>query len=124
VKLLERQGHSVTVAGDGKVAVELFDSHKFDLILMDVQMPEMDGLEATRLIREHEESRGSRIPIISMTAHVMKGDEERCLAAGMDAHLAKPIDSRKLLSIIDSFLQPDASVGYNVNARNANVPAT
>ncbi len=110
VKLLERQGHAVTVADDGKAAVQLFNQQAFDLILMDIQMPEMDGFEATRLIRQREQTKGSRVPIIAMTAHAMKGDEERCVAAGMDAHLAKPIDARRLAAAMASALQPAASV--------------
>jgi signal transduction histidine kinase/CheY-like chemotaxis protein len=124
VKLLERQGHVVTVASDGKAAVELFGRQDFDLILMDVQMPQMDGLEATRLIRQHERNRGSRIPIVSMTAHAMKADEERCLAAGMDAHLVKPIDSRRLLAMIDSFQRFDPPVGRSTEATDANAATT
>ena len=89
--LLEKWGHRVTVAGNGREAVDLFSSGGFDVILMDVQMPEMDGLQATETIREHEREASARIPIIAMTAHAMKGDEERCLAAGMDAYISKPI---------------------------------
>jgi len=100
VGLLERKGHQVTVAGDGRAAVELWQKETFDLILMDVQMPEMDGLEATRFIRLEEQSLGCHIPIVAMTAHAMKGDRERCLDAGMDNYIAKPIRARQLYDVI------------------------
>jgi signal transduction histidine kinase/DNA-binding response OmpR family regulator len=101
IRILERHGHSVTVAENGSEALVLFRAHAFDLILMDVQMPEMNGLEATAAIRREEAAAGSHIPIIAMTAHSMKTDEQRCLAAGMDAYLAKPIDTAELLRLID-----------------------
>jgi CheY-like chemotaxis protein len=91
VRLLEKQGHSVAVAHDGQEALELQSKNAFDLILMDVQMPRMDGLEAAQAIREIEKATQKRIPIIAMTAYAMKGDRERCLAAGMDAYVSKPI---------------------------------
>jgi signal transduction histidine kinase/CheY-like chemotaxis protein len=117
IALLERQGYSVTVAGDGKTAVELFRTHDFDLVLMDVQMPEMDGLEATRLIRQQEATTGSRVPIISMTAYATKEDEQRCLAAGMDAHLVKPINSQALLKLIHAFRETAYPVANQVESR-------
>ena len=89
--LLAKWGHQVTVAGNGREAVECFGTGGFDVILMDVQMPEMDGLQATKTIRLRERESSEHIPIIAMTAHAMKGDEERCLAAGMDAYISKPI---------------------------------
>ncbi len=93
-RLLEKRGHRVTVTANGREAVESVEKHAYDLILMDVQMPEMDGLEATAVIREREKRKGSHIPIIALTAHAMKGDRERCLAAGMDGYLTKPIRSQ------------------------------
>jgi signal transduction histidine kinase/ActR/RegA family two-component response regulator len=102
VKLLERQGHTVMLAENGKKAVELFGAHSFDLLLMDVQMPEMDGMEATAVIREKESGGGTHVPIIAMTAHAMKGDAELCLAAGMDGYLAKPINFAELYHTLDS----------------------
>ena len=81
VGLLERHGHRVTIANNGRQALDLASGDDFDVILMDVQMPEMDGLEATRPIREHERQTGRHVPIIAMTAHALKGDRERCLAA-------------------------------------------
>jgi len=99
--LLRKQGHSVAVAENGRAAVALFDREAFDLILMDVQMPEMDGLEATSAIRKREEEAGSRrIPIVALTAHAMNGDRERCVAAGMDGYISKPIDPQELYRTI------------------------
>lgn len=91
IRLLERQGHRVTVAGNGNQALEAFDREKFDLILMDVQMPELDGLSATRIVRERERVSGTRTPILAMTAYAMEGDREKCMQAGMDAYVSKPI---------------------------------
>jgi CheY-like chemotaxis protein len=105
VRLLEKQGHRVAVVGDGRDAVEVLEDMDFDLILMDVQMPNMDGLEATRAIRE----RGLSIPIVAMTAHAMKGDRERCLAAGMDEYISKPIKAADLQAVIERAMS--ASVG-------------
>ncbi len=91
LRMLEKQGHTVTIAGDGRAALANWQRQGFDLILMDVQMPEMDGLEATAAIRRAELRTGQRIPIIALTAHAMAGDRERCLAAGMDGYAVKPI---------------------------------
>ena len=102
VGLLEKHGHSVVVASNGKEAMQSLATQRFDLVLMDVQMPEMDGLEATAAIREAERAAGAWTPIIAMTAHTMKGDRERCLAAGMDAYLAKPVQPKALLATIES----------------------
>jgi CheY-like chemotaxis protein len=101
VRLLEKRGHRVTQARSGKEAIELLPREAFDLILMDVQMPEMDGYEATAVIREREKTTGAHIPIIALTAHAMKGDRERCLAAGMDGYIPKPIDPRELFAAIE-----------------------
>jgi CheY-like chemotaxis protein/HPt (histidine-containing phosphotransfer) domain-containing protein len=91
VGLLTRWGHTLHVVDNGRLAVTAVQTGDYDAVLMDVQMPELDGLQATREIREWEQSRGRRIPIIAMTAHAMKGDRERCLAAGMDAYASKPL---------------------------------
>jgi signal transduction histidine kinase/DNA-binding response OmpR family regulator len=99
--LLERQGHTVVVAEDGRQAVDLWQNGNYDLILMDVQMPEMDGFEATKRIRSMETGSGRRIPIIALTAHAMKGDRERCLEAGMDGYLSKPIRVRELFDVLE-----------------------
>ena len=101
VGMLEKAGHSVIVAADGKAALLQWQNQSFDCILMDIQMPELDGLETTQFIREKESRTGSHITIIAMTAHAMKGDEERCLLAGMDAYLSKPINARALYRKLD-----------------------
>ena len=98
VKLLERAGHQITVAGNGRQAVDLWQAGAFDLVLMDVQMPEMDGLEASRTIREMEKGRDGRTPIIAMTANAMAGDREMCIAAGMDGYIAKPVKKDALFT--------------------------
>jgi two-component system, sensor histidine kinase and response regulator len=103
LRLLEKYGHTVIVVGDGKKALDALEQEQgsFDLVLMDVQMPEMNGWVATQKIREREKDTGSRIPIVAMTAHAMKGDEERCLAAGMDTYLTKPIRTNELIAVLD-----------------------
>jgi two-component system sensor histidine kinase/response regulator len=101
VRLLEKEGHRVVVASTGCQAVAALESEAFDLILMDVQMPEMNGYEATAAIREKEKAAGGHIPIIAMTAHAMKGDRERCLAAGMDGYVSKPIKTEELIVAIE-----------------------
>jgi signal transduction histidine kinase/CheY-like chemotaxis protein len=106
VRLLEKRGHKVVAAGTGKEALDLLDQQPFDLILMDVQMPEMDGLEATAMIRKRELSTLKRIPIIAMTAHAMVGDRQRCLNAGMDGYLSKPLRAKELFAAIEN-LFPD-----------------
>jgi CheY-like chemotaxis protein len=90
-RLLEKMGHRVTHATNGREVLALLEANRFDLVLMDVQMPELDGLETTLLVRQQEQSGPIRTPIVAMTAHAMDGDEERCLAAGMDAYVSKPI---------------------------------
>jgi signal transduction histidine kinase/CheY-like chemotaxis protein len=102
-RLLEKMGHTVMVVGNGREAVMMLEKQEFGLVLMDVQMPEMDGFETTRVIREKEAATGKHIPIIAMTAHAMKGDRERCLAAGMDGYIAKPIRPAELLAGIEGF---------------------
>jgi PAS domain S-box-containing protein len=99
--LLTKRGHSVTVVNNGREAVAALKREPFDLVLMDVQMPEMDGFEATAAIREMERDTGRRVRIVAMTAHAMSGDRERCLAAGMDGYLSKPIDQRSLFEVIE-----------------------
>jgi PAS domain S-box-containing protein len=101
VSLLEKAGHKVRTAQNGKEALAELTSRRFDVVLMDVQMPEMDGFEATARIREQERATGEHIPIVAMTAHVMKGDRERCLAAGMDGYVTKPVHSRALHQAIE-----------------------
>lgn len=98
--LLKERGHRVTMAGNGREAVETSAARRFDLILMDVQMPEMNGLEATAAIRARERETGAHVPIIALTAHAMSGDRERCLEAGMDAYVAKPLRPDELFATI------------------------
>ena len=100
VRLLEKRGHTVAVAGNGKEAVAALQAETFDLVLMDVQMPEMDGFQATAAIRELEKASGNHLPVIAMTAHAMVGDRERCLAAGMDDYLTKPIRLEELNNLL------------------------
>ena len=100
VGLLKRRGHSVVVANNGKEALAALELEKFDLVIMDVQMPELDGLETTAAIRAKEKQTGGHVPIIAMTAHAMKGDRERCLEAGMDQYLSKPIRAKQLFDVI------------------------
>jgi PAS domain S-box-containing protein len=110
-KLLERYGYSVAVAEDGEKVLCLLKNHAFDLILMDVQMPVMDGIEATRLIRSSESKRATNnpealigIPIVAMTAHALKEDRERCIEAGMDDYLSKPIEPEKLSEVLQKYI--------------------
>jgi two-component system, sensor histidine kinase and response regulator len=102
-RILEQRGYNVTVAADGRKAVSTWEAGRFDLVLMDVQMPELDGLQATSLIRQKELGTGARVPIIAMTAHALKGDRERCLESGMDDYLSKPINRMELYSLIEKY---------------------
>ncbi|MGH9744207.1 MAG: response regulator, partial [Candidatus Acidiferrum sp.] len=104
VRLLEKRGHQVVVAATGLEALKALDKEKFDLVLMDVQMPEMDGLEATALLREREKGTGLRQPVVALTAHAMKGDREKCLAGGMDGYLTKPIRPQELDQLLETYL--------------------
>ena len=107
-RLLEKRGHRVTVANNGQEALNLLDRTSYDLVLMDVQMPLVDGLEATRLIRDREKGRGTHQPIVALTAHAVKGDEERCREAGMDGYLAKPIRPQELDAILEIYAGTEA----------------
>ncbi len=102
MRLLEKRGHRVALAGTGREALAWHDREQFDLILMDVQMPDMDGLETTATIREREKVNGTYTPIVALTAHTMKGDRERCLRAGMDNYINKPIEAVKFLEVVES----------------------
>jgi signal transduction histidine kinase/DNA-binding response OmpR family regulator len=106
VRLLEKRGHTVVVANNGREAVDAFASQHFDLVLMDVQMPEMDGFQATAAIRAQEQKSGTHVPIVAMTANAMQGDKERCLEAGMDAYIAKPIKADDLYDLLDDLVPP------------------
>lgn len=116
VGLLEKRGHSVVCAANGREAVELACRQDFDVILMDVQMPELDGFQATQAIRQHEQRRGRRIPVVAMTAHVMKGDRQRCLDAGMDGYVSKPVKPRELFSVVESLAAQAAGSAVEVAA--------
>ena len=108
--MLEKLGHSVVVANNGREAVDALETSRFDAVLMDMQMPEMDGLQATGAIRTREILQGlARVPVIALTANAMKGDREKCLMAGMDAYLSKPIKSAELKDALDNYARPSAS---------------
>lgn len=115
-RLLERRGHMPTIVGDGAEAVAALSNGTFDLVLMDVQMPNMDGFQATAAIREREKQAGGHIPIIAMTAHAMRGDRERCLAAGMDGYVSKPLRSEDFYAAIESYGQ-DLAAATSGNVR-------
>ncbi len=102
-RMLEKSGHSVVLANNGKEAVSLYNDETFDLILMDIQMPEMDGFEATTAIRAMEKGTDHKLPIIALTAHAIKGYEGKCLEAGMDGYISKPIDAQKLMETLAAF---------------------
>jgi CheY-like chemotaxis protein len=103
VRMLEKRGHRITLARNGREAVAALEAEAFDLVLMDIQMPEMDGFEATAAIRQSERSTGRHQPIVAMTAHAMKGDDQRCMDAGMDGYLAKPIRGEELYALLEGF---------------------
>jgi MHYT domain (predicted integral membrane sensor domain) len=104
IRLLEKRGHQVVLANNGKQALSALENTAFDLVLMDVQMPEMDGLEATQKLREREKSTGKHQAVVAMTALVMKGDRERCMEAGMDGYLSKPIRPQDLDEVLDAYV--------------------
>jgi len=109
--MLEKWGHRVTVACNGRQAIAMFPKEPFDLVLMDVQMPEMDGTEATVAIRQRERGTEKHQPIIALTAHAMKGDQEKCLAAGMDGYLTKPIRPEELDQILNKYVAQRVTAG-------------
>ena len=104
-RMLEKRGHSVVVAETGRQALDAMEGQSFDLVLMDVQMPEMNGLQATAAIREREQISGGRIPIIAMTANAMTGDRQVCLDAGMDDYISKPIRTKELFETIENCIR-------------------
>jgi PAS domain S-box-containing protein len=99
-RMLEKHGHKVVIAANGRQALERLETESFDLVLMDIQMPEVDGFEAIATIRKMEEAAGTHLPVVAMTAHAMQGDKERCLAAGMDGYLSKPLNVKELLAVL------------------------
>src|SRR6185369_4868983 len=105
--------YNLHIAEDGRKAVEMWEAGEYDVVLMDIQMPYLDGFEATRAIREKERGRGGHTPIVAMTAHALKEDEEKCLDAGMDAYIPKPIDFVKTLHLIRKIL--DKSTEHDEN---------
>jgi CheY-like chemotaxis protein len=108
MRLVEKQGHRAVSVASGREALEALERERFDLVLMDLQMPEMDGFETTRIIRERERGSERHVPIIAMTAHAMSGDRERCLAAGMDNYISKPVDRSRLFAVIEGVSAPAA----------------
>ena len=102
--LLRRRGHDPVLVGNGREAVEAIAAEAFDLVLMDLQMPEMDGFEATAAIRKRDADLGTRMPIVALTAHAMQGDRQRCLDADMDGYVSKPIDPVVLFEVIDQVI--------------------
>jgi CheY-like chemotaxis protein/HPt (histidine-containing phosphotransfer) domain-containing protein len=114
--LLRGRGHHVTIAKNGREALELLEKQAFDLALVDVQMPEMDGLQLAAAIREKEKNTEAHLPIIAMTAYAMKGDRERCLEAGMDSYVAKPINSSQLFETIDSVQRAELKASAGVES--------
>ena len=119
MRLLEKQGYAVTVASNGREALAALDRDRFDLVLMDVQMPEMGGFEATAAIRAREKGAQSHLPIVAMTAHAMKGDRERCLAEGMDGYVTKPIQPQLLFDTIAALLPAAPAVGRSRSRRSS-----
>src|SRR5262249_18816365 len=114
-RVLEKRGHTVSAAATGREALDQVQHERFDVILMDVQMPDMDGLETAAAIRRLEAIQGAHTPIIAVTAYSMKGDRERCLAAGMDDYITKPINAQELAGAVESTAaratKPYASTG-------------
>lgn len=121
--ILDKQGHNVTVAGNGRDAIDLLKQQSFDVVLMDVQMPTMDGFQATETIRQFDDEK-AKIPIIAMTAHAMRGDRERCLKAGMDAYIAKPIDAADLIGMLDRFVVTNGRSSGQAGTEGGSKPAS
>jgi two-component system, sensor histidine kinase and response regulator len=109
IRLLEKRGYEVVVARTGKEALAAWTRERFDIIFMDVQMPDMDGFEATGAIRQAERLKGGHTPIIAMTAHAMAGDQQRCVDAGMDGYISKPIQAQAIYEVIDNTCPPTGS---------------
>ena len=123
MRLLEKRGHHVVVVSNGREALAALDKSSYNLVLMDVQMPEMDGLEATALLRGKEKISGNHQTVIAMTAMVMKGDHERCLAAGMDGYVSKPIRVQELDEALDRYSSQDRKDSPDVQFSQPQTPA-
>jgi PAS domain S-box-containing protein len=122
IRLLEKHGHRVEVVETGAAALDALERDRFDLVLMDVQMPVMDGLQATQRLRERERQRGGRIPVIAMTAHALKGDRERCIDAGMDGYVTKPVRPEELYAAIAALTVTAPSSGHDGAATAVGLP--
>jgi two-component system sensor histidine kinase/response regulator len=120
-RMLEKRGHVVRVVGDGEGVLAALDAEPFDLILMDIQMPKLDGFETTAAIRAREKGTGAHIPILALTAHAMKGDEQRCLEGGMDGYASKPIDVAKLLAVIEDLIAKKSGQTPEVERQSAKI---
>jgi CheY-like chemotaxis protein/HPt (histidine-containing phosphotransfer) domain-containing protein len=120
VKTLEKRGHTVVVAANGREALAAFEREAVDLVFMDVQMPEMDGFAVTTAIREREKAAGGHVPIVALTAHAMKGDRERCLSAGMDAYISKPLRVEELFEAIARLVPGEATTATETPAPPTN----
>ena len=123
IRLLEKHGHTVVATENGRAALDAVERERFDLVLMDVQMPIMDGLEAIRAIRATEQRTGGHLPIIALTAHAMKGDRERCLEVGADDYLTKPIRTTALFAALDHLANPPAASSAEICALDSGAPA-
>ncbi len=121
-RLLEKRGHTIVIAETGKRALEILAQQPFDLVLMDVQMPDMDGLEATATIRKRENSSGNHVPIIAMTAHAMPGDRKRCIEGGMDSYVSKPLQTKQLFAAIETLLPNSMEPERHKPARHSPPP--
>ncbi|TMB00082.1 MAG: response regulator [Deltaproteobacteria bacterium] len=120
VRLLQKRGHTVVAVEDGRQAVRALDRERFDVVVMDVQMPEMDGYEVTAAVRARERVQGGHLPIVALTAHAMKGDRERCLEAGMDAYVSKPVDAEELFATLERVAPGDRPPSVTAPPRAAN----
>lgn len=123
-RIIESWGVQVDIAANGKIAVEMVMKKMYDLVLMDIQMPEMDGLEATRRIRSMQDEKKASIPIVALTANVLKGDGDRYIAAGMNNYLSKPYDENKLFQIISLNLKNGTMAGESLNVAPSFATAT
>jgi two-component system, sensor histidine kinase and response regulator len=118
--ILSGRGHAVDIAGDGQQAIHMAQENRYDVIVMDMKMPGMDGLEATKAIRTRENG-NRRVPIIALTAYAMKGDRERCLAAGMDGYLSKPINGQEMIMLVETLATravADGRVQVSIHSRS------